>query len=122
MDFGPGLDESLLGARQIAASALDRIEREHALGILMRRMKVRPVVRGADLHEHSNDDSEESRDLRHRLIRDLLVSRWRANARASAAKARMSALFWPGDATRLRRLQALVRRPALRKRLLHVRK
>lgn len=45
MDFGPGLDESLLGARQIAANALDRIEREHALGIQVRRMKVRPVVR-----------------------------------------------------------------------------
>lgn len=49
MDFGPGLDESLLGARQIAANALDRIEREHALGILIRRMKVRPVVRGRRL-------------------------------------------------------------------------
>ena len=74
MDFGPGLDESLLGARQIAANALDRIEREHTLGILIRRMKVRPVVRGADFHEHSNDDSEESRDLRHRLVPDMLVS------------------------------------------------
>ena len=65
MDFGPGLDESLLGAWQIAANALDRIEREHALGILIRRMKVRPVVRGADFHEHANDDSEEPRELRH---------------------------------------------------------
>lgn len=60
MDFGPGLDEALLCARQIPANALDRIEREHALGILIRRVKVRPVVRGADFHEHSNDDSEES--------------------------------------------------------------
>ena len=82
MDFGPGLDESLLGARQIAANALDRIEREHALGILIGRMKGRPVVRGADFHEHSKDDSEESRDLRHRLSPDLLVSRCRANVRA----------------------------------------
>lgn len=74
MDFGPGLDESLLGARQIAANALDRIESEHALGILIRRMEVRPVVRSADFHEHSNDDSEESRDLWHRLIVDRGMS------------------------------------------------
>jgi hypothetical protein len=87
MDFGPGLDESLLSARQIAANTLDRIEREHALGTLVRRMKVRPVVRGADFHEHPNDDSEESRDLRHRVIRDLLVSRSRANACGSPAAA-----------------------------------
>lgn len=85
MDFGPGLDEALLCARQIPANALDRIERERALGSLILRMKVRPVVRGADSHEHANDDSEESRDLRHRLIRDLLVSRWQANDCGSAA-------------------------------------
>ena len=44
MDLGPSLDESLLGARQIAANALAKIEREHALGILIRCMKVRPVA------------------------------------------------------------------------------
>jgi hypothetical protein len=28
-------------------------------------MEMRTVVRGTDLHEHSNHDSEESRNLRH---------------------------------------------------------
>jgi hypothetical protein len=74
MDFGAGLDESLLGARQIAANALDRIESEHGLGILIRSMKVWPVVRGADFDEHPNDDSEESRNLKHWSMRELSVS------------------------------------------------
>ena len=93
MDFGPGLDESLLGARQIAANALDRIEGEHSFGILIRRMKVRPMMRGPDFHEHSNDDSEESRDLRHRLIPDLWVSRWRANAMPLSRERRFTNYF-----------------------------
>jgi hypothetical protein len=46
MDFSPGLDESLLGPRQIAANTFDGIESEHGLGILIRSMKVWPVVRG----------------------------------------------------------------------------
>jgi hypothetical protein len=33
MNFGPGLNESLLGPRQIAANAFDWIESEHGLGI-----------------------------------------------------------------------------------------
>jgi hypothetical protein len=32
---------------------------------LIQRMEMRPMVRGADLHEHSNDDSEEPRQFRH---------------------------------------------------------
>src|SRR5260221_1030113 len=66
------------------------------LGILIRRMKVRPVMRGADFHEHSNDDSEESRDLRHRLIPGLLVSRRPSNVQRSPAAAQGSdrAVVW----------------------------
>ncbi len=78
MDLGPGLDESLLGPRQIAANAFDRVKSEHGLGALIRSMKVRSVVRGADFHEHPNDYSEEPRNLRHRSVHDL-IARWRAN-------------------------------------------
>src|SRR6266542_3821002 len=71
MDFGPGLNESLLGPRQIATNAFDWIESEHGLGILICSMKVWPVVRSADFNEHPNDDSEESRNLRHRSMCNL---------------------------------------------------
>jgi hypothetical protein len=35
MDFGPCLDESLLRSREFTADALDRIESEHGLRILI---------------------------------------------------------------------------------------
>lgn len=60
MDFGPGLDEALLGSREIASDALDGIKSEHGCRVLIRGMKMRPVVRCADLHEHSNHDAEKS--------------------------------------------------------------
>jgi hypothetical protein len=57
MDLGPSLDKPLLFPRKITAHALNRVKREDALVFLIRGM--RPMVRRADLHEHSNDDSEE---------------------------------------------------------------
>ena len=88
MDFGPGLDEALLCARQIAANALNGIEREDAFGILIRRMKVGPVVRGADFHEHSNNDSEESRDLRHLPLGSLSRHSTMSNVNSSDSNVR----------------------------------
>ena len=44
VNFGPRFDEPLLAPRQVAANTLNRIEREYGLGILIRRMKVRPMV------------------------------------------------------------------------------
>jgi len=60
MDFGPGLDKSLLSPRKVAADALDGIKSEHRFEILIHGMKMRPMVWCANFHEHSNDDSEES--------------------------------------------------------------
>jgi hypothetical protein len=65
MDFGPRFDKTLLGLRQPAPDALDGIKGKHGLGFLIHRMKVRPVMGRTYFHEHSNDDSEEARDLWH---------------------------------------------------------
>lgn len=66
VDLGPGFHESLLGSGKSAADELDGIKSEHSPDVLIRGMKMRPVVRGANFHEHSNHDSEESGNLRHR--------------------------------------------------------
>src|SRR6266850_2364043 len=50
----PRLDESLLCARKAAADAFDGVERERGECVLIQGMKMRTVVRDADLHEHSN--------------------------------------------------------------------
>ncbi len=60
VDLGPRLDESLLRSRKATADAFNRIESERGKCILIRCMEVRMVVRCANLHEHSNHDSEES--------------------------------------------------------------
>ena len=60
MDFGPRFDQALLCTREVTADALDRVECEHALGFLMDRMKVGPMVRRADFHKHADNDSEEA--------------------------------------------------------------
>ena len=65
VDFRPSLDEALLRPRKAAANALDRIQSERGQGVLIERVKMRPMVRRTDLHEHSNDDSEEPRQFRH---------------------------------------------------------
>ena len=65
MNFRLRLDEALLRSREPAANALDRIERERGQGVLIQGVEVRPMVRGADLHEHPNDDPEKPRQLRH---------------------------------------------------------
>jgi len=65
MDFGPRFDKTLLGLRQPAPDALDGIKGKHGLGFLIHRMKVRPVMGRTYFHEHSNDDSEEARELWH---------------------------------------------------------
>jgi len=66
MDFGPGLDKSLLCPRKSAADAFDRIQSEGRQCVLIQRMEMRSMVGRADFHEHPNDDSEESRQFRHR--------------------------------------------------------
>jgi hypothetical protein len=60
MDLGPGFNKALLGLRQSAPDALDGIKREHGLGILIHRMKVRPMMGRTHFHEHANHDTEES--------------------------------------------------------------
>jgi len=47
---------------------------------LVRGVEMRSVVRGTDFCEHANDDSEESRQFRHRRnITSSGLRRWRAN-------------------------------------------
>ena len=65
MNLRPRLDEALLRSREPAANALDRIESERGQGVLIQGVEVRSMVRGTDLHEHPNDDSEEPRQFRH---------------------------------------------------------
>lgn len=67
MNFGPGFNEALLRLGKIAPNTLDRIKSEHRRGVLILRVKVRPVMRGSNLREHANDDPKESGDLRHLL-------------------------------------------------------
>jgi hypothetical protein len=66
MDLCPRFDEALLRPWQSATDALNRIEGEHRLEFLVRRVEVRPVMWCADLRKHADDDSKEPRDLRHR--------------------------------------------------------
>src|SRR6266567_957838 len=61
----PGFDEPLLASRKTSSDALDRIKSENGGLVLIRRMKMRPVMRSADRNEHSKHDSEESGDLWH---------------------------------------------------------
>ena len=67
VDFGLRFDEPLLRARERATDALDGVEREDRLQVLIHRMEVWPVVRCAQFRKHPNDDSEESRNRLHRL-------------------------------------------------------
>ena len=65
MNLCPGLDKALLCPRKPAANTFDWVQSERGQRVLIQRMEMRPMVRGADLHEHSNDDSEEPRQFRH---------------------------------------------------------
>jgi hypothetical protein len=110
VDTARSLDKSLLGSWERAADALDGIQCEYRLGILVRSMEVWPMVRRADFHEHPDDDSEEPRQLWHvvtlhrphlaRLPNDLPLSRER--------RTRCSLYL---DRPAARRLQRLVRLP-----------
>jgi hypothetical protein len=44
----------------------NRIQGKRPDCVLVRSMEMRPVVRGTNFREHANDDSEESRQFRHR--------------------------------------------------------
>lgn len=49
MDLGPSLNKALLCPRKPAANASDGIQRERGQCVLIQRMEMRPMVRGADL-------------------------------------------------------------------------
>jgi hypothetical protein len=59
MDLCPRFDEALLCSWKSAADALDRIEGEHRLGLLVDGVEMRAVMGRADLRKHADDDSEE---------------------------------------------------------------
>jgi hypothetical protein len=59
-DLRPRFNESLLRPRKFTADALDAVDREHRLLILVHRMKVGVMMRCAHLREHPDDDSEEA--------------------------------------------------------------
>src|SRR5206468_10573739 len=52
MDFCPGFDDPLLGSRKTSSDALDRIKSENGGLVLIRRMKMRPVMRRGDVKEN----------------------------------------------------------------------
>jgi hypothetical protein len=68
MDLRPSFHQPPLRPRQVAPQTLDRLDREHGFLVLIDRVEVRPMVWGADLHEHPDDDSEETRQFRHVVI------------------------------------------------------
>ena len=65
MNLRPSFDEALLGSREFAADALDGIDCEYRLRVLEHGVKVRAMMRRADFHEHSDNDSEEARQFGH---------------------------------------------------------
>jgi hypothetical protein len=65
MNLHSGFNQALLGLRQSAAEAVERVDREDGGLILIVRVEMRPMMRLAGLDEHANDDSEESREFRH---------------------------------------------------------
>ena len=68
MQFSPCLNKATLSARKQPGNQLDRIEAEHRRFILIIRVKMRQVVRAADFHVHTDDDTEETAEFRHRRI------------------------------------------------------
>jgi len=61
----------LLRSRKTTVNTLDWIESDYRLAVLAHRVEMRPVMRRADFGEHPDDDSEESRNLRHRPLANL---------------------------------------------------
>lgn len=112
VNLRPGLDQPLLGPGQLASDALNRIERERGRGALVRGMEVRAMVRRAELREHSDDDSEEARQLRHDAIvacgSVFFVVRLTERRSAASRAGRASGLARALSAAR--RLQRLVSR------------
>jgi hypothetical protein len=68
VDLTPRLDEALLGLREGAAEALERVDREHRRMFLLVRVEVGAVVLPTGFDEHSNDDSEEAGEFRHFIL------------------------------------------------------
>ena len=56
----------LLRLREAAAQALEGVDRQDGGVRLIERVEVRTVVLNTGLDEHADDDSEESREFRHR--------------------------------------------------------
>lgn len=72
MDLRPCEHEPFLTPREEAGDSLQLVDGKDggfALGV---RVEVRPVVRRAGLHEHPDDNSEESADLWHRAVSSAL--------------------------------------------------
>ena len=59
MDLRPCFDEALLRSWKTATDTLNRIEGEHRLEFLVRRVEVRPMMWCANFWKHADDDSKE---------------------------------------------------------------
>lgn len=75
MDLGPRFDEATLRPWKTAADTLNRIEGEHRIEFLVRRVKMWPVMWRADFWKHADDDSKEPRDFRHGVLYIVVVDR-----------------------------------------------
>jgi hypothetical protein len=85
MDLGPRFDEATLRSWKTAADTLNRIEGEHRIEFLVRRVKMRPVMWRADFWKHADDDSKEPRDFRHGVLYIVVVDRVGLTVRMSRA-------------------------------------
>jgi hypothetical protein len=61
----PSLDEALLGLRQGAGNALNRVDGERRFRVLVDRVEVWPMVGRARFRKHANDDAEKATELGH---------------------------------------------------------
>jgi len=65
VNLRPRLDQPLLGPREAATEAFNRVEREDRRLFVLVRIEMRAVMRTTGLDEHPNHDAEKSGELRH---------------------------------------------------------
>jgi hypothetical protein len=65
VELGPSFNEPLLPPRQASGQSLDRVNAVNDDIVLVVRMEVGTVMLLARLRIHPDDDTEESRNLRH---------------------------------------------------------
>src|SRR5881296_4606457 len=89
MDLGPRLDQPLLGAWKLATNAFNWVHRKRHQGVRVESVKMWPVMRCTHLRKHTDDDSEEPRNVWH-SIRFISISVSRANVPVQPRRLRIT--------------------------------